>query len=178
MAGVISDVEESVLKEELTMVLDDHRQTINDSIDMKHVETNAMLQQLNDNIVMLNTHFDRLVNPPNKGHVYPRVAAHEHKVVDDNEMRNHEIFDARRRNQLNFNRQGLRGNNFEQLNAHVNEDPFAKVKFTIPFFAGAYDAEKYLNWEMTVKQKFNDHLVPKGNRVRHATIEFKDFAII
>ena len=58
------------------------------------------------------------------------------------------------------------------------EDPFAKIKFTIPAFYGAYDAEVYLDWEMTVEQKFNSHLVPDVHQVRQATSEFIDFAII
>ena len=72
----------------------------------------------------------------------------------------------------------MRGNNFQQHNLRVNDDPFAKAMFTIPSFAGAYDAEKYLDWKMTVKQKFNAHLVPEVHRVRQATSEFKDFLII
>nr|AAX95158.1 retrotransposon protein, putative, Ty3-gypsy sub-class [Oryza sativa Japonica Group]ABA92365.1 retrotransposon protein, putative, Ty3-gypsy subclass [Oryza sativa Japonica Group] len=41
-----------------------------------------------------------------------------------------------------------------------------------------YDAEKYLDWEMTVEQKFNAHLIPEQHRVRQASSEFKDFAIM
>jgi hypothetical protein len=55
---------------------------------------------------------------------------------------------------------------------------FAKVKFTIPPFYGLYDAKAYLDWEMTVNNKFSSHLVPKQYHVRQATSEFKDFAII
>ena len=55
----------------------------------------------------------------------------------------------------------MRGNDFQQHNSCVNDDPFAMVNFTIPSFAGAYDAEKYLDWEMMVEQKFNTHLVPE-----------------
>jgi len=58
------------------------------------------------------------------------------------------------------------------------DDPYAKVKFTIPSFSGHYDAEGYLDWEMTVEQKFSAHLVPEQHRVRQATSEFKDFSII
>jgi hypothetical protein len=57
-------------------------------------------------------------------------------------------------------------------------DPYAKVKFTLPSFSGSYDADGYLDWEMTVEQKFNAHLVPEQHRVRQASSEFKDFAII
>jgi hypothetical protein len=45
---------------------------------------------------------------------------------------------------------------------HVcNDDPFTKVKFSIPPFYDFYDVETYLDWEMTVEQKFNYHLVPE-----------------
>ena len=66
-----------------------------------------------------------------------------------------------------------RGNNNRAPN-----DPYAKVKFTIPSFLGHYDAEGYLDWEMTVEQKFSSHQVPEQHRIRQATSEFKDFAII
>jgi hypothetical protein len=59
-----------------------------------------------------------------------------------------------------------------------NDDPFAKIKFSTPPFNGSYDAEAYLDWEMTVEPKFSSHLVPKQRRVRQATSEFKDFALI
>jgi hypothetical protein len=49
---------------------------------------------------------------------------------------------------------------------HGNDDPFAKVKFIIPPFYGLYDAEAYLDWEMTVDNKFSSHLVPKQYRIR------------
>jgi hypothetical protein len=54
----------------------------------------------------------------------------------------------------------------------------AKVKFSIRPFNGPYDAESYLDWEMIVEQKFSSHLVPEQHRVRQATSEFKDFALI
>jgi hypothetical protein len=41
-----------------------------------------------------------------------------------------------------------------------------------------YDAEAYLDWEMTIDNKFSSHLVPEQHRARQATSEFKDFAII
>jgi hypothetical protein len=45
-------------------------------------------------------------------------------------------------------------------------------------FSSLYDAETYLDWEMMVEQKFSSHLVPKQHKVRQATSELKDFAII
>src|SRR5438128_6941473 len=72
------------------------------------------------------------------------------------------------------------GGNRRRRPQHTNHDndPYAKVKFLIPPFYGAYDAETYLDWEMTVEQKFSSHLVLEQHRVRQATSEFKDFAII
>jgi hypothetical protein len=78
-----------------------------------------------------------------------------------------------------FNRQGMAGNQNHHNQHYVrNDDPFAKVKFFLPHFNGSYDAEAYLDWEMTVEQKFSSHLVPEQHRVRQATSEFKDFALI
>jgi hypothetical protein len=72
------------------------------------------------------------------------------------------------------------GGNQNHHNQHYvrNDDPFAKVKFSIPPFNGSYDAEAYLDWEMIVEQKFSSHLIPGQHRVRQATSEFKDFALI
>jgi hypothetical protein len=55
-------------------------------------------------------------------------------------------------------------NHHKQHYVH-NDDPFAKVKFSIPPFNGSYDAESYLDWEMTVEQKFSSHLVLEQHRV-------------
>jgi hypothetical protein len=78
-----------------------------------------------------------------------------------------------------FNRQGM-GDDQNHHNQHYvrNDDPFAKVKFSIPPFNGSYDAEAYLDWEMTVEQKFSSHLAPDQHHVRQATNEFKDFTLI
>jgi hypothetical protein len=43
---------------------------------------------------------------------------------------------------------------------------------------GLYDAEAYLDWDMTVENEFSSHLVHEQHRVRQATSEFKDFTII
>ncbi|XP_039787907.1 uncharacterized protein LOC120654436 [Panicum virgatum] len=81
-----------------------------------------------------------------------------------------------RRQYLRKNKTGMGGTKHRRTRS--NDDLYAKVKFTIPSFHGRYDAEEYLDWEMTVEQKFASHLVPDQHRVRQATIEFKDFAII
>jgi hypothetical protein len=52
-----------------------------------------------------------------------------------------------------FNWQGMGGNPNHHNQHYVrNDDPFAKVKFSIPPFNGSYDAEAYLDWEMTIEQ--------------------------
>ena len=63
-------------------------------------------------------------------------------------------------------------------NNRAPDDPYAKFKFSIPSFSCHYDAEGYLDWEMTIEQKFATHLVPERHQVRQATSEFKDFAIV
>jgi hypothetical protein len=92
------------------------------------------------------------------------------------------IGQARLRQRLRRNTQGM-GSTVNQHrhqgnNNHAPDDPYAKIKLTVPNFSGRYDAEGYLDWEMTLEQKFNSHLVPEQHRVRLATSEFKDFAII
>ena len=66
---------------------------------------------------------------------------------------------------MNFNRHGIGDNN------QGNNDPFSKTKFKIPHFSGSADPEAYLDWEMTVDQKFSSHQVPEEYRVRLATSE-------
>jgi hypothetical protein len=53
----------------------------------------------------------------------------------------------------------------------VPDDPYAKIKFTIPSFSRHYDAEGYLDWEMTVEQKFSAHLVPDKPLVNLKTLQ-------
>jgi hypothetical protein len=97
--------------------------------------------------------------------------------VDNDE--HSELHDPPPRPHRPFNRQGMGGNQNHHNQDYVrNDDPFSKVKFSIPPFNGSYDAKAYLDWEMTVEQKFSSHLVPEQYHVRQATSEFKDFALI
>ena len=59
---------------------------------------------------------------------------------------------------LQRNKTGMGGN--KNCHNHGTDDPYAKIKFTIPPFHSKYDAEEYLDWEMTIEQKFASHLVP------------------
>jgi hypothetical protein len=112
----------------------------------------------------------RLIPPP--------TPAPAHSPVDDGGGGGGDVY-APLRQHLTRNRQGMGGNGRRRHhNLEPDHDSFAKIKFSIPPFMGSYDAEAYLDWEMTVEQKFNSHLVPEQHRVRQATSEFKDFAII
>ena len=74
---------------------------------------------------------------------------------------------ARLRRRLHRNMTGMGGVHHHQgNNHHVPDDPYSKIKFTIPSFLGHYDAKGYLDWEMIVEQKFSAHLVPEHHRVR------------
>jgi hypothetical protein len=82
----------------------------------------------------------------------PGVDNDEHSELPDPPPRQH----------WPFNRQGMGGNQNHHNQHYVRNDaPFAKVKFSIPTFNGSYDVEAYLDWEMTVEQKFSSHLVPE-----------------
>jgi hypothetical protein len=64
-----------------------------------------------------------------------------------------------------------RGRN--EQHARGNDDPFAKVKFTIPPVYGLYDAKAYLDWEMTVDNKFSSHIISEQHRVRQAQVSLR-----
>jgi hypothetical protein len=92
--------------------------------------------------------------------------------VDDEE--HSELPDPPPRPRRPFNQQGMGGNQNHHNQHYVrNDDPFAKVKFSIPPFNGSYDAEAYLDWEMTIEQKFSSHLVPEQHRVRKPLMSLK-----
>jgi hypothetical protein len=128
------------------------------------LETRLPIAATDPNATAANTHVD--------GDLFA-----EDPGVDNDE--HSELPDPPPRQRRPFNRQGMGGNqNHNNQHFVCNDDPFAKVKFSIPSFNGSYDAEAYLFWEMTVEQKFRSYLVPEQHRVRQATSEFKDFALI
>jgi hypothetical protein len=118
-------------------------------------------------------HFPHHVAPP----IIHAAGGLAHNDAED-EFDDDEV-DAQQHRRLLRHRQGMGGNG--RNHPHVPEqdnDPYAKIKFSIPPFYGSYDVETYLDWEMTVEQKFSSHLVLERHRVTQATSEFKDFAII
>jgi hypothetical protein len=67
------------------------------------------------------------------------------------EFDNDEV-DAQQHRRLLRHRQGMGGNGRHRTHApEQDNDPYAKIKFSIPQFYGSYDAETYLDWEMMVE---------------------------
>jgi hypothetical protein len=105
------------------------------------------------------------------------VALENHPTPDEYVNDDDEMYDAngnvdraaivrnRLHRRLHTNTTGMGGaQHFNRHQGNRNrapDDPYAKVKFTIPSFLGQYDAKGYLDWEITVEQKFSAHLVPE-----------------
>jgi hypothetical protein len=154
---------------ELSMLTNEFRKTNHTvkGVDKRVSSLTTRIQQLEINLPKTK---DREEEVDDTDHpedtVYLTDGTVDHKMTSEN----------RARRILARNKIGMEGNN--NKNHYVKDDPYAKVKFTIPSFYGRYDAEEYLDWEMTVEQKFASHLVPDKHKVRQATSEFKYFAII
>jgi len=136
---------------------------------------NHTLEDVNRRVSTLTTRVQHLEINGAKEETFDDDTDHPEDIVygPDGKIDARMTSDNRARRVLARNKKGMGGN---RTRAH--DDPYAKVKFTIPSFYGRYDAEEYLDWEMTVDQKFASHLVPDQHKVRQATSEFKDFAII
>jgi hypothetical protein len=135
-------------------------------------------EHLDRRVAELVTRMDVLeARPPPQAPV-PAAGAVVFSPAEDDDDDDRDV-DASLRQRLAHNRQGMGGNGRRRYYNHeIDNDPYAKIKFFIPLFIGSYDVEAYLDWEMTVEQKFYSHLVPEQHRVKQATSEFKDFAII
>jgi hypothetical protein len=116
--------------------------------------TATSYEQLDRRVDELATRMDVLeARPP------PPTPAPSHSPLDDDDD-DDDVY-APLPQRLARNRQGMGGNGrHNHHNPQPDHDPFAKIKFSIPPFMGSYDDEAYLDWEMTVEQKFNSHLVP------------------
>jgi hypothetical protein len=116
------------------------------------LETHLPIAEIDPNVVVADTHVDG--DPFTED---PGVDKDKHTELPDPPP-------CQRRP---CNRQGMGGNQNHHNQHYVrNDDPFAKVKFSTPPFNDSYDAEDYLDWEMTVEQKFSSHLVPEQHHVR------------
>jgi hypothetical protein len=122
MAGSPTDFNECVSKGELTTFMTEQRN---------------LMTELTRNVNNLVTRIEQLEHRPPPHHA-------DDEDVDDfgDEDANADGY-ARRR--LNFNRRGMGGN------IQGNNDPFAKIKFSLPPFAGNVDPEAYLDWKLAVQ---------------------------
>jgi hypothetical protein len=162
------------------MELKDMMRAMTDASNKYQTTTTATFQRIHTSVDGLTArldaveaHFPHHAPPP----VIPAASGLAHNDIVD-EFNDDEV-DAQQCCRLLCHHQGMGGNGRHHPHApEPDNDPFAKIKFSIPPFYGSYDAETYLDWEMTVEQKFSSHLVPEHHRVRQATSEFKDFAII
>jgi hypothetical protein len=154
--------------------------SMNEMLHKSQASTETTLEQMQCGSAAMETRLPIAATDPNA------TAADTHADADpftedpgvDNDEHS-ELPDPPTRQCQPFNRQGMGGNQNHHNQQYVrNDDPFAKVKFSFPPFNGSYYAEAYLDWEMTVEQKFSSHLVPEQHRVRQATSEFKDFSLI
>jgi len=103
-------------------------------------EQRNLMTELTRNVNSLVTCIEQIEQHPQSHHGDDEDADRDlsdYEDVDDDG-------DARNRCRYNFNRRGMRGNN------HGNNDPFAKIKFSLPPFAGNVDPEAYLDWELAV----------------------------
>ncbi|XP_052483244.1 uncharacterized protein LOC105786844 [Gossypium raimondii] len=66
----------------------------------------------------------------------------------------------------------------EQRDRERPDDDLKNIKMTIPAFQGRSDPEAYLEWEKKVELVFECHNYSESKKVKLATIEFSDYAII
>jgi hypothetical protein len=102
-------------------------------------EQHNLMTELTRNVNNLVTHIEQLEHrsPPHRA---------DDEDADDFGDEDADA-DGYARRRLNFNRRGMRGN------IQGNNDTFAKIKFSLPPFAGNVDPEAYLDWELAVQQK-------------------------
>jgi len=98
-------------------------------------EQRNLMNELTRNVNNLVTCIEQIEQRPQSDHGDDEDAngdLSDHEDVDnDGDARNHHCY--------NFNRRGMGGNN------HGNNDPFAKIKFSLPPFAANLDPEAYLD---------------------------------
>ncbi|KAA3461765.1 mutant gag-pol polyprotein [Gossypium australe] len=60
----------------------------------------------------------------------------------------------------------------------TTNDDLKNIKLAIPSFQGKSDPEAYLEWEKKIELVFDCHNYSKNKKVKLATIEFSDYAMI
>jgi hypothetical protein len=125
------DFNECVFKDELMRLLDDQRTYITKKFE-------EMMQTVNNLVTRIENVEQR---PP------PRWPRHQPPEGEEEEDDDADLDDDRRdADCLRHNCQGMGGNH-----NHGNNNPFAKIKFTMIAFAGTADPEAYLDWKLAVE---------------------------
>jgi hypothetical protein len=140
--------------------------SMNEMFHKSQASTDTTLEQVQcgivamvDQVQALETELPIVATDPNVAADSNAVAADTHVDGDlftedpgvDNDEHS-ELPDPPPRPRWHFNWQGMGGNPNHHNQHYVrNDDPFAKVKFSIPPFNGPYDAEAYLDWEMAIE---------------------------
>jgi hypothetical protein len=155
--------------EEIKAIFKDHSNIMNHTLESINRQVSTLTERMDDFKKRLPVACDGDASVNNDDNNNRGGASDEE---DDNDEQHAEREhaaqrDARLYDRLRCNQHGMGGNHNQQgNNENQNNDSFDKVKFIIPSFSGAYDADAYLDSEMTVEQKFNSHLVPEIHRVR------------
>jgi ElaB/YqjD/DUF883 family membrane-anchored ribosome-binding protein len=139
--------------------------SMNEMFHKSQASTETTLEQMQRGIAAMTDRVQALETRLQNVVIDPNVAAADTHVdgdpftedpgVDDDE--HSELPDPPPRQCRPFNQQGMGGNQNHHNQHYVrNDDPFN----------GSYDAEAYLDWEITVEQKFSSHLVSEQHHVR------------
>jgi hypothetical protein len=143
-----------------------HDAFINMDLGRTYERLDRRLSQIVDRLAVLETQ-QQAPPPPPRPRLPDDAVIDEEGNYDEAATR-----DLRLRRRLHQNAEDMphrqQGNN-----NRAPDDPYAKIKFSIPSFSGHYDGEGYLDWEMTIEQKFVAHLVPERHQVRQPLVKLK-----
>jgi hypothetical protein len=142
------------------MELNDMMRAMTDALNKYQTTTTATFQRIHTSVdglaAWLDTveaHFPHHAAP----RIIPTAGGLAHNNAED-EFDDDEV-DAQQRCRILRHRQGMGGNGRRRPHGpEQDNDPYAKIKFSIPPFYGSYDAETYLDWEIIVEQKFSSIL--------------------
>jgi hypothetical protein len=159
-SGTPKDFHECVSQDQLCEAIEQGQQVMTNTI-TQAITTAIKDLRLHESIERLDKRISTLTDRVVALETRPRPNEDENVVYDvHGNIDEAATRDARLRRRLRTNTIGMGGNH-----NHAPDDPYAKIKFSIPSFSGHYDAEGHIDWEMTVEQKFSAHLVPEQHRV-------------
>jgi hypothetical protein len=131
------------------MELNDMIQAMTDAFNRYQTTRTATFQRIHTSVdglaawlVAVEARFPHHAPPP----IVPAAGGLAHNDIED-EFDDDEV-DAQQRRRLLHNCHGMGGNGRRHPHApEQDNDPYAKIKFSIPPFYRSHDAETYLDWE-------------------------------